>query len=471
MRKLIVFTLLLNFGHWVHASPMLKPGATLTITEANFPAPADGSGDDCEFILLGTCQIGSGGQLFGVRTTSMKSFSRGQGLAFQYYDIDVDSGDGSETALLSQISGKAIFNGFIALVGGGQVSGSLKLKVIDLGLTEAKDPDGGKVVHEELLASHQLKGQAVAGPTLSVTVEGGAPYIGVGGSPGFTFNAAFQKELVRDNIDFGIHVLLIRGHSYRLQFETNTLAKKGVVQGLSIAQFMLGDDRAPDILDPQHWIDGVNDLLDTSIPAIGSKLSDIKEGNDGIFNLFEKERVLAGARGFSNANQILAQSGLPTSFTEIITNRLHRSGVLEERLPNPGAEIKDLFITLQTDQVELLREQDKLLREIIRLQLTPSGRRSTDVIDCNQWNCKQLPQNSNGGGNGNGDPQAFIDDGDTQELTDLATTSQLSAPEDESSDAGASAGAGSLGIPAILILATLQTIRLCSVGRGASELV
>ena len=382
MRKMIAFTLLLNYGLWVHAAPVLEPGATLILTETNLPVPADGTGEDCKFLLLGTCQIDSDGQQFGVRTTARASFSRGQGTAFQFYDFAVDNGDGSETALLSQISGKAIFNGFIALVGGGQVNGSLKLKVVDLGPTEAKYPDSGLVVHEELLASHQLMGQAVTGTDMSITVEGGAPYIGVGGSPGFKFNVTLQKEIVRDNINFGIHVLLIRGHSYRLQFETNALAKKGAVAGLSIAQFMLGDDRAPDMLDPQNWLDGVNNLLNTSIPQITAKLSDLKEiGDDGIFGLFAKERVLAGARDFSNANQILKQSGLPTSFREIVENRLNRSGILEERIPNPGAEIKDLFITLQTDQVELLRE-------IIRLQLTPSGRRSTELIDCGNWNCK-----------------------------------------------------------------------------------
>jgi hypothetical protein len=366
-----------SIGLFEAHADVLEPGKTLTLTSTGDPVPADGTDIDCAFIpLLGpTCQTDSGGQYFGARTFAPLPFSRSQGTASQWYDIDIAGGNGLKTALLSQISGKATFNGFIALVGGGQVKGALTLEVIDLGPTDAKYPNGGKVVYKDVLANHQFKGTTSTGLNFGIKIEGGAPYIGAGAGPEFKFNVALKKELVRDNVEFGIHVLLIRGRSYRIKFKTNVLAKKGGIGGLAIAQFMLGDDRAPDMIDPNNWIDGINGLIDSTVPSIQARGMNLQEKSDGIFGFFDKERILSGPRGATTAQQILSQLGLPTSFKEIVEKRLKRSGILEERIPNPGAEVNELFITLQTDQVEILNQHTVLLEHIIDLQNTPPGRR------------------------------------------------------------------------------------------------
>lgn len=358
---------------------VLFPGTTEILTSSGFPSSADGSGMDCEVApppLLGTCGTDSQGKYFGVRATANFGFARGESKAYQYYEIEVDGGDGAETALHAQISGKAEFNGFVAVAGGGFVKGALTLKVVDLGPIDDVYADGGKTIHKKVLSSHEIRGVAFTGPSMEITVEGGAPYIGVGGSPGFSYKIALQTERVRDKEEFGINVLLIRGHKYWIVFESEAKAKKDAVNGLAVAQFMLGDDRVPDLIDPQQWLDGINDLLNTGVPTIAQKLSDMKEEkNAGIFSIFETPQVLGFARDFTSAQQILASSGLPTSFSEIVKTRLKKSTVDDEFLANPGAEIQELLVTLETDQVEILRHHTDLLMQIIELENTPLGQR------------------------------------------------------------------------------------------------
>jgi hypothetical protein len=377
---LLVFICAFNAG----AVGLLEPGNTLVLRGASVSTPPDGTDASCIIFpiisLTATCGTDQGGQQFGVRTTARGLFDRGQGSALQFYDLEVGPGDGSETPLLAQISGKANFNGFLAVVGGGQVEADLKLKVIDLGPTGAPYTDGGKVVHRETLASHQIKGATLTGPSFSITIEGGAPYIGVGASPELGLQVSLQKELVRDKIDFGMHVLLLRGHTYRLQFETGAMAKKAVAPGLSIAQFKLGDDRLPDLIDPQNWLDGINDLLDTGLPSIKPEAINILQEDKGIFSLFSDKRRLSGAPDFSTAKGILQHIAannpdMPTSFREIIEKRLKRSSLLEEGIANPGVEVRELQLTLQTDQVEILRHHTELLNHISELLITPQGQR------------------------------------------------------------------------------------------------
>ena len=71
-----------------------------------------------------------------------------------------------------------------------------------------------------------------------------------------------------------------------------------------------------------------------------------------------------------------AAANLPKSFQEIVAQRFRNTkpSVLEEVIPEPGVEVSELFVTLETDQVELLEE-------IISLLKTPTGRRPGFPID------------------------------------------------------------------------------------------
>lgn len=384
----IILVLLSLFASIAHAATPVQPGTTVVLRSDMLNNPADGTDASCGIFPINlpavttTCGTDQMGQQFGVRAFASQSFNRGQGTASQFYEIDVDPGDGSETPLLAQISGKTNLNGFLALVGGGQVKGSLTFKVIDLGPSDNIDYTGGKVVHRETLSSHQLQGAAITGLNFGISVEGGAPYIGMGAQPEFKVNIMLQKELVRDTIDFGVHVLLLRGHTYRLQFDTSVLAKKEAVPGLSIAQFKLGDDRAPNMLDPENWLDGIDGIIDTRLPAITAQPVEILQERalkDNVFQIFNRQRRLLGTPGFANSldflNKRAAAAGLPTSLREIVVQRLNKSNLLTEGIAKPGTEIRELSVTLQTDQVEILRQHTELLNRIIDLQNTPQGRR------------------------------------------------------------------------------------------------
>ena len=310
---LILCSLVLIAGRFrLEAAGVLRPGETLILTTGNATVPADGDSDDmdpdCDFVAGGTCVTDLEQIRFGARTTAFESFSRGTATVFRYYDFDVDSGGSFDTPLLSQISGKAKLNGFVALVGGGRAKGSLTLKVIDLGPTMAQQL-GGRVIHKETLVSHELKGVITTGLNFGVKVEGGAPYIGAGAGPELKFNVNLQKELVRDGIGFGLHVLLIRGHSYRLQFELHALAKKGATRGLSIAQFFPLGGLVPDMLDTMNWLDGVKNTINAQMPNLKLEKMDVKknsvftdedgnktEGSPRLF--FFPRRFLDGAPGF-----------------------------------------------------------------------------------------------------------------------------------------------------------------------------
>lgn len=384
----IILVLLSLFASIAQAATPVQPGTTVVLRSDMLNNPADGTDASCGTFpiilpaVTTTCGTDQMGQQFGVRAFASQSFNRGQGTASQFYEIEVDPGDGSETPLLAQISGKTNLNGFLALVGGGQVKGSLTFKVIDLGPSDNIDYTGGKVVHRETLSSHQLQGAAITGLNFGISVEGGAPYIGMGAQPEFKVNITLQKELVRDTIDFGVHVLLLRGHTYRLQFDTSVLAKKEAVPGLSIAQFKLGDDRAPNMLDPENWLDGIDGIIDTRLPAIKAQPVEIRRERpalDNVFETFKRQRRLLGAPGFANSldflNKRAAAAGLPTSLRQIVVQRLNKSNQLTEGIAKPGAEVRELSVTLQTDQVEILRQHTELLNRIIDLQNTPQGRR------------------------------------------------------------------------------------------------
>lgn len=385
------------------AMRIIEPGDTLVVKTEGDGDNADGRGEDCVVFLLGTCQTDPTGDRFGVRTTASTTFNRGQGKVFQYYDFDVDDSTNIGTALLTQISGSAKLNGFMALVGGGQTNASLALKIIDLGPTLAQDPGGGKVIHKETLASHSLQGVAITGLNFGLKVEGGAPYLGAGAGPELKFNVTLNKKVVRDSLDFGFSTVLIRGHSYRLQFELSTLSKKGAVTGTAISQFKLGGP-VTDMLNTENWLQGIKDTIKADLPNLKAEVMSLNplgstsfsfpkmdinqdDDDDGIFSRFADKRALAGANiGISGLKQnyianfadtkafLLARAedaGLPTSFQEIVEKRFSNgalNNVLEEGIEKAGVEVLELSVTMQEDQVELLRE-------IIQLLKTPQGRR------------------------------------------------------------------------------------------------
>lgn len=379
LRFVVLFYILLFTNHLF--AEVLKPGGLYLLKSSNKALSIDGSGSDCTTFrpLYSLCNTDQGGAEFGARTTALSNFARSNGKAMQFYTIEISGSSGEATPLLTQISGKANFNGFMGLVGGGQTKATLDLNIIDLGPADNLYPDGGKLVDSKSLASHELTGSSATGPGLSIGLEGGAPYVGASIDPSIKFSVDLKKKIVRDTIDFGLQVLLIRGHQYQLQFEVKTLAKKSAVPGLAVSQFMFDTDNIPpNLLKLEYWFDGVKSLINTNLPnALDSSPVNITEEDGGIWNLFAKPRRLDPINNRSGVG-LLARLGLPTSFTQLIQQRMESSALLqiiEEGIPKPGAELVELSITLETDHVEILRKNTELLNHVVELLNTPQGKR------------------------------------------------------------------------------------------------
>jgi len=358
------------------AGKLIEPGETIALTTVGERTSPDDVGGNCDEFLTAICRTDTGefgmvGDPFGARATVPISapFSRGSASVFQAYEFDIDASGRSGTVLLGQIFGTAKLNGFLAQIAGGGSAASLVVKIIDLGPSPPADRKGGKVVLQKTLAKHELQGRVLTGIGFDLKVEGGAPYIGFGGGPKLGVNIQAQKKLVRDSADFGLQVLLIRGHSYRVKFELNVNAKSGGLGGQSIAQFQQFDGPVVDLLASQNWLDTLSGAVDAELPEIKAEVMNLKRKAE----LFTPRRTIDGARDFSDALQMLnsraAAAGMPKSFKEIVTDRFRRPPeVSDENINSAGVRVEDLRVTLQNDQVELLEE-------IIGLLNTPQGRR------------------------------------------------------------------------------------------------
>lgn len=378
-RFCVLFYILLYSNHLL--AEILNPGELYLLKSTNQTLSVDGSNAGCKTFrpIYSFCNTDQDGAEFGSRTTALGNFARSSGQSMQFYIIEISGSSGEATPLLAQISGKANFNGFMGLVGGGQTKATLDLNIFDMGPAENLYADGEKLVHSQSLASHELTGSSATGPGLSIGLEGGAPYVGASIDPSIKFTVDLKKKVVRDSIDFGFQVLLVRGHQYQLRFEVKSLAKKSAVPGLAVSQFMFDTDNVPpNLLKLENWFDGVKSLINTNLPnVLDSSPMDIAEDKGGIWGLLETPQRLNPINNRPGVS-LLARLGLPTSFTQLIQQRMESSALLqivEEGVQKPGAELVELSVTLETDQVEILRKNTELLKQIVELLNTPQGKR------------------------------------------------------------------------------------------------
>lgn len=391
-----------------YAASVIKPNDSLVLYSIDMPNPPDGTGEECFKFLLATCQTDRTGDRIGARTAGTLPFERAKATVYTYYDFDVDNSDGAfDTVLNAQISGVGEFNGFLALVAGGSASGSLNVTLIDLGPSDLAGVVDGQVVLQRSLARHLLQGTITTGINFGITVEGGAPYIGMGASPELKFNVKLQKKVIRDGINFGIQALVKRGHRYRVLFEVSSTAKRGATTGTAISQFKLGGP-VTDILDTENWLTGIRETISAELPNLKPESMRIKEGLGWFGNkrMIQAELVDSSTGDsvtLSGTAQLIreraAAAGLPTSFADIVAKRFRQRipDAVEEGIDRPGFRLTELSVMLEPDQVEIAADQADRINEAIRLLLTPQGQRSSTFIECDN-----APGNSGSNGNGNG---------------------------------------------------------------------
>lgn len=458
------------------AAGTVQPDNTLTLKSAAMPNAADGSGDDCFLFPFGNlsaiCTADSSGHRIGVRASAINSFNRGQAMTFQYYEFEVDDSDGAfNTILTAQVSGTGAFNGFLAQVSGGIAEASAIVRVIDMGETAILGVAEPKLIREETLSSHRLEGSAEIGVGFSVGPQGGAAFIGGHVSVGLDVAVNAQKEVVRDSLDFGLQVLVQRGHTYRVYFEATATAKRGAMNGLSIAQFQFGNE-ITDVLGIDNWLIGLTDTVSVGLPSLKAETMRIYQGFP--FNWFAQKRMRVAEMVDSEGNStpltssavwfqnVAASSGLPTSFNDIVAQRFNKAAPdsVEEVIQFPGLTVDTLEVMLEPDHVEIAADQTNRINEAIRLLLTPQGQRQSNFIDCSG------PGNGNGNGNGNGLGCDFPSNpGQTQGQSSNSNSSGsangFSTSDSPEMAASVSGGAGVAGLAmlAVLLLFALRRTR------------
>ena len=336
------------------AAGTLAPGETLILTSLNNPVAPDDTSESCFAFSAGTCGTDPTGSRFGARTSALTSFSRGQASVSHAYEFEFDDGGLYDTVIPVRVSGRAILNGFLALVGGGETHAKLALEIRDLGSADNPSTTGGVVIHEAVLASHGLQGVTVTGLNFGLKIEGGAPYIGAGAGPELKFNVELKKKVIRDTLDFGTQVLLRRGNLYRLDLQLGAVAKKGATNGLALAQLRLGGP-VTDMLDLDNWLDGVMQTIRPDMPVLKFQTANLLQ--DGLFT--NKETLRNGSDFGDTAdhlNSVGPSADLPTTFLELVLQRFRNRipPVVEEGLPLAGVEIEELSVTAADDQVELV---------------------------------------------------------------------------------------------------------------------
>ena len=262
---LIALVFLLDLPCVAQAVPTLRPGETHLFTD---PDGVDGDCTESEVLLLAygaACGVASppSTPLSGFVEASRR-FRRASYEVFQYNEFTVDATSRPGSLLLAQVSGKAFVRGFLAIVGVGQTSSDVVLKLLDV----TNDPDNGEVVKAHTISRSELEGSFDPGLGLDLKVEGGAPYIGVGGGNKIDFKIKASKKLVRANVDFGFDTLLRRGHTYRLQLESKGFAKMGAMPGLAVASFGSLLDTIPNVIDRTWWLDALGPVELPRIPII-----------------------------------------------------------------------------------------------------------------------------------------------------------------------------------------------------------
>lgn len=331
---------------------------------------------------LATCQVDNPN--FGVRTVAgVVPFSRGRGGLYRDYEFEVASGSGHGHVLAGQVCGAVEFNGFLGLIGGGQVSATLKMKLLDLGpvLAPYAEP---RAVHCEPLADYSLQGKVIGGVGGGISGELGTTVTG-GISLDLKFAIEIQKIVVRDEIEFGFQALFIRGHRYHLRCEAAAESKIDALTGFGIAQFMEGGPIL-NLMQPDNWRASLLSLLNSDLlPAFAAKtltsepisptfrmprLDVFDEG--GTLGIFDKKKQEIEAAtvalsqwttrfvpNFADIHELLEARGLPVNLEgliEIVSSHILQGigSNLEELLEEPGVTVRRLSVTLQNDNTELL---------------------------------------------------------------------------------------------------------------------
>ncbi len=423
------------------AETLIRPGESISISDPD----AIGGGFDgvgCGTFLAPTplaadCLVDPTSTPLNSYVMAGRRLARADSELFQYYTIQVDEGDGSESVLMAQVSGTVSVKGWMIIMGLAQSKSAVVLKVIDV--TNGSE----KVITSRELSSHKITGEFTPELAVGFGADVGIPHGGsVGGGIEVGVGLPARKEIIRDTVDFGFSVLLQRGHQYRLYLESTTSTQifAGFPRGVAVASFSQFFSVPDNLVDIDKILDSMGSIGEFNPPNLG-----IPGLGDGGFI----SDVFGIEPPFSNTKQIANAFNIPITMRSLLERiGFGDGGIIEQELAAPGVSLSGLTITLQNDQ-------DEILREVIRLLLTPQGRRQSNFIEC------QVNGNGNGNGNSVGSGCDFpIPPGQPQSGNSGAgssTTVTVAASPGQSSNV--SSGGGAFGLLALAALSAVGLTR------------
>lgn len=290
-------------------------------------------------------------------------------------------------ALKAQISGSAFIGVFLGLLGTGQAGYSVTVEVIDVTNGEHH------LVKSMTIDERQFKSELGVSASLSGAIQAGGIFAGGEASIGLGVSIPASMELVRATKDFGLDVLVQRGHTYQVMLKLEAEARNTLFGTYAIVAFPDVNDLLvggfPSFFSP----DTVIDLVDEIIPA--NELPNIPF----VFGLGYFSPLTGNF--IDSTNDLLDDIGIPTSLSGLADSIF--APVETELFLNPGERgvfLTQLSVLIQQDELEILENKLDTVVELIlanaeaiennrivlcdveRLLHTPQGQRESDCENC-----------------------------------------------------------------------------------------
>lgn len=283
-------------------------------------------------------------------------------------------------ALHAQISGSAFIGVFFGLLGVGQAGYSVTVEVIDVTNGEHH------LVKSVTIDERQFKSDLAVSASLSGAIQAGGIFAGGEASIGIGVSIPASMELVRATKDFGLDVLVQRGHTYQVMLKLEAEARNTLFGTYAIVAFPDVNDLLvggfPSFFSP----DTVIDLVDEIIPA--NELPNIPFVLGlGYFSPLTGDFI-------DSTNDLLDDIGIPTSLGGLAESIF--APVETELFLNPGERgvfLTQLSVLVQQDELEILQQlilanadaienNRVILCDVERLLHTPQGQRESDCENC-----------------------------------------------------------------------------------------
>ena len=384
--------------------PALAPGRRLEfVTPSRIVGREEGDGSSISGIVIPVIQqvqvkasqTGTVSQRKQSTITASNDFSIPKARRFQSADfptpVDLEGRFDPETPIRSQVSGELDLRGFLAVLGVGQAHVEVRVAVDDLG-TDLIDDADDQVVTCRVVTRHDLVTSLDPSLGWDLSVQGGAAFAGAGVSVGARLGTSLQKEVVREEVEFGFEAMLQRGHTYRVSVVLDVAADiaqtglglgAGVTDARAIASFSDAGDDVPILFNEffsafQSAEDGGFAVPNMTLGDLEFTLPEFETSIDTFGGVMVPVQMAFLQQPFVDANQVLEAFGFDTGMNgmsdiekvRVFANEFIAASAMETRVEEDvddrGLTRKSVAVLLDADLVEMT---DRIERRAIEEQL------------------------------------------------------------------------------------------------------